>query len=118
MKNTFWILSIIAIFLVLLIFTNFNTSKGVVIILNNSGENFLGGDLEVCGQKYLINPIKDGDFQTIKYKIKSDSSYNITVHLKSSTINESLGYVTSGIEFEDKIIVNESGISLVHNNKN
>ena len=115
MKNTIWILSIISIFIGLLIFTKFYTSKGVVIISNQSGEEFLGGELEVCGQKYLINPIKNGNFQTIKYKVKSDSSYNITVHLKSSTIKKSLGYVTSGIDFEDTIIVNESGISLAHN---
>jgi hypothetical protein len=115
MKNTIWILSLVTIFISLLIFANFHTSKGVVIISNQSGEEVLGGNLEVCGQFFLIDPIKNGNFQTIKFKVKSDSSYNITIHLKSSTIKESLGYVTNGIDFEDTIIVNESGISLAHN---
>jgi hypothetical protein len=112
MKKFIWIFFIFIVVVSFLITTMFGARKGSVQISNQSDQVFLGGTLEVCGQKFTIDPLKPNGVQIIYFKVKSDSHYDIAVQFKAGTLKKSLGYVTNGMNFDDELIVSDTDISL------
>ena len=118
MKRRIWILLLLAVVIFASIAMMFGSRKGTVTIVNQSDEMVLSGTLEVCKQKFTVQPLKPSDTQVIYYKVKSDSHYGIVVNLKSGTLRKQLGYVTNGRDFDDTLVVNNDGISLASNKSN
>ena len=86
---------------------------GQVLILNAATEPVKSGQLEVCGQKFLFGEIEQGKTKAIQYKVRSDSHYKLEVefHL-GKKLEQELGSVTSGQDFEDVLTVNDRDVSL------
>lgn len=117
MKKRLWIFFILIVVVSVSIATMFGARKGSVQISNQSDQEFLGGKLEVCGQKFAVDPLKPNEVQIIHFKVKSDSHYDIAVQFKSRTLKKSLGYVTNGMDFDDVLIVSDADISLADRRK-
>ena len=86
---------------------------GQVLILNAATESIRNGQLEVCGQKFLFGEIDQGKSKAIQYKVRSDSHYKLEVEFNSGRkLEQELGSVTSGLDFEDILTLNDREVSL------
>jgi hypothetical protein len=86
---------------------------GQVLILNAATEPVRNGQLEVCGQKFLFGEIEQGKSKAIQYKVRADSHYKLVVEFNSGRkLEKELGYVTSGLDFEDILTLNDHEVSL------
>ena len=86
---------------------------GQVLILNAATESIKNGQLEVCGQKFLFGEIEQGKTKAIQYKVRSDSQYKLEVEFNSGRkLEQKLGEVRSGLDFEDILTLNDHEVSL------
>ena len=86
---------------------------GQVLILNAATEPIKNGQLEVCGQKFMFGEIEQGNSKAIQYQVRSDSQYQLAVEFHSGKkLEQKLGHVTSGLDFQDILIVNDRDVSL------
>ena len=86
---------------------------GQVLILNAATEPIKNGQLEVCGQKFLFGEIGQGKTKAIQYKVRSDSQYKLVVEFNSGRkLEQELGSVISGRDFEDILTLNDREVSL------
>lgn len=77
---------------------------------HRTGKN---GQLEVCDQKFLFGEIEQGESESIQYTVRSDSQYKLAVEFNSGKkLEQELGSVTSGLDFEDILTVNDREVSL------
>ena len=86
---------------------------GQVLILNAATEPVKNGQLEVCGQKFMFGEIEQGKSKAIQYKVRSDSQYKLEVEFHSGKkLEQELGNITSGLDFQDILTLNDRGVSL------
>jgi hypothetical protein len=89
------------------------SDDGQVLILNAATEPTKNGQLEVCGQQFLFGEIEQGKTKAIHYKVRSDSHYKIEVEFNSGRkLEQELGSVRSGLDFEDILTLNDHEVSL------
>jgi hypothetical protein len=89
------------------------SDDGQVLILNAATEPIKNGQLEVCGQKFLFGEIEQGKSKAIQYKVRSDSQYKLEVEFNSGKkLEKELGSVTSGLDFEEILTLNDRDVSL------
>ncbi len=89
------------------------SDDGQVLILNAASEPIKNGQLEVCGQKFLFGEIEPGKSKSIQYKVRSDSQYKLAVEFNSGRkLEQERGSVTSGLDFEDILTLNDREVSL------
>ena len=89
------------------------SDDGQVLILNAATESIRNGQLEVCGQKFPFGEIEQGRTKAIRYKVRSDSQYKLEVEFHSGKkLEKELGSVTSGLDFEDILTLNDHDVSL------
>lgn len=87
--------------------------EGQVLILNAATESIRNGQIEVCGQKFLFGEIELGKSKAIQYKVRSDSHYKLAVEFNSERkLEQELGSVTSGLDFEGILTLNDREVSL------
>ena len=91
----------------------FSNNKGELLIKNASTQAIVNGNVEICGQHFKLERIDIGKTKLIKFDIKSDSHYALTVELEGGKqLSKNLGYVTNGIDSKDTIIVKSDDIVL------
>ncbi|HSL04901.1 MAG TPA: hypothetical protein VK901_15340 [Nitrospiraceae bacterium] len=89
------------------------SDDGQVLILNAATEPIRNGQLEVCGQKFPFGEIEQGKSKAIHYKVRSDSQYKLEVEFNSGKkLEKELGSVTSGLDFQDILTLNDRDVSL------
>ena len=89
------------------------SDDGQVLILNAATEPIKNGQLEVCGQKFLFGEIEQEKTKAIQYKVRSDSQYKLEVEFNSGRkLEKELGYVKSGLDFEDILTLNDHEVSV------
>ena len=86
---------------------------GQVLILNAATEPVKNGQLEVCGQKFMFGEIAQGNSKAIHYIVRSDSQYKLEVEFNSGRkLEQELGNVTSGLDFQDILTLSDHEVSL------
>lgn len=86
---------------------------GQVLILNAATEPIKNGQLEVCGQKFPFGEIEQGKSKAIQYTVRSNSHYKLEVEFYSGKkLEKELGDVTSGLDFQDILTLNDHDVSL------
>jgi hypothetical protein len=89
------------------------SNAGEVALVNRSGSALTGGELQVSGQRFRIESLKPGGRQVIKFRVSRDSGYEITVTTASGEkLEQTLGYVTPGFDFQDELWIEENDIVL------
>src|SRR5688572_12377432 len=89
------------------------SDEGQVLLLNAATEPIRNGQLEVCGQKFMFGEIEPGKSKAIHRKVRSDSQYKLEVEFNSGRkLEQELGHVTSGLDFEDILTLSDREVSL------
>jgi hypothetical protein len=87
---------------------------GEFALINETDEVAAHVSVLICGQNVQFDNIKPHESVRGSYKIGPDGHYKINVQFASGRkIQEEFGYVTSGINVKDKIVIRESDIELV-----
>ncbi len=76
--------------------------------INNSGSVVKSANISVAGKSCTIRQLEIAGKATCHFKKLHDSSYSVTVVLENGDVyvEPSLGYVTSGLKFDDTITIN------------
>ena|SRR6266851_7533749 len=91
----------------------FGTHHGAVTVINNSRERIVSGRLEICGQGFELKDLPPGESRTFRYRVIGDDDYHLEVTFASKhTIKRRLGYVTSGFDFNEQLVVTEDNVRL------
>lgn len=84
-----------------------------VLLLNAATEPIKNGELEVCGQKLPFGGIDQGKSKLLRYDVRSDSQYKLSVEFDSGKkLTSELGSVTSGSDFKDILTLTDHDVSL------
>jgi hypothetical protein len=88
-------------------------NKGMVTLTNDSSSQITGGTLKICHQNFDLGKIESGTKKIIVYKIRGDSSYDLSIRFASGrTTTKQLGYVTRGFDFTDEIRIGYDSVDL------
>lgn len=91
----------------------FRSNHGTVTLINRSTESIAKGSMEVCGQKFNFTEIHPGESETAKFAVRADSHYQISITFRSGReISKQIGYVTSGFNYKDRLVVTQDDILL------
>ena len=89
------------------------SKMGEVVVLNRSESALAQGEVEVCGQRFTLVPLRSGESRRVDFRILQDSEYRITITLASGQhLERSLGYVTAGLEYHDTLTIQNDDITL------
>jgi hypothetical protein len=89
------------------------TNKGSFTLVNHSKEMIKTAVVIVCGQTVQLSDIDPGNSASSEYKVKADSSYDVTVSFQSGQkIHKAVGYVTNGMDFHHDILVSDNDIEI------
>jgi hypothetical protein len=87
------------------------SNAGEVSVENRASEAIDRVTVAVSGQALELPHIATGETKTERYNVVTDSHYDVSVTFRSGrTIDGSVGYVTSGMDFQDKLIVTNDAI--------
>jgi len=90
----------------------FNT--GHFLLVNNASEPIAYASVSICGQTVQLWDVLPNKSADGSYRVTSDSHYTIRVEFRSGgRLEREIGYVTSGMDFNDRIIVTDSDIELM-----
>jgi hypothetical protein len=107
--------SMLVCFLVLLfsISCKSHNYSGQLTVVNKSSSELVSVKVEVCNQQLAFNNIAPGKSLKKIFEVTADSHYEISVLSKSGKLRSThLGYITNGMNFSDRIIINDNEISL------
>jgi hypothetical protein len=106
------LLQVVGVAIFLLLASCQNT--GNLIIVNYSAAKVLTGTVEICQQSKIIKDLESYGKTNMSYKVHSDSHYIVRLGMSSGVlIDTSLGYVTSGLDFFDTLVINDDRVALV-----
>lgn len=66
-----------------------------VIIVNASGSQLEGGDLEMAGRRFSLPPLKPEQRFSVSYTVRGEGDYHLTVRHEARTQEARLGYIQS-----------------------
>ena len=105
-------LSVLAVILIVGFFL-FPKNWAEIEILNNNEETIKTATVILCGKTGTVEQIEPHQSKIVKLEINGDCHYEFEVNfLSGKTLKNSFGYVTNGANFETKVIVTNSEISL------
>ena len=85
----------------------------IIGILNNNVEAIKSVTINLCSETGTVENIEPHQSKIVKLEINGDCHYEFEVNfLSGKTLKNSFGYVTNGANFETKVIVTNSEISL------
>lgn len=80
--------------------------------MNSTGQHIESAQISVAGQTCSVKELGIGGEIQCHFENLYDSSYSVSVKLQNGTVytEPSLGYVTGGMNFNDTITINQSGV--------
>ena len=90
-------------------------NRATVSIINRTGERLLSGNLKISSlpDPKQFGKIENGDSIKLSFKNFGDGEYIFSGSFESGkSIQESSGYVTNGMDFEDEIVLFVKGDSI------
>ncbi len=87
--------------------------KGSFLLVNKAQEPIVHASVVICGQRIELNDINPNKMGKGSYMVRSDSGYAVQIEfLSGKKLSKEVGYVTSGMDFKDKIFVTDSDIEI------
>lgn len=91
----------------------FGKNTGQVALENQTSEPIGFATVSVCGQRLEFSDVESGKIEAAAFSVGADSHYDVVVVFRSGRrIVSSVGYVTSGIDYRDTLIVRDNEIVL------
>jgi hypothetical protein len=89
----------------------FFPQRATVTFKNESTSPVKEGVVAINERAYTIDSLAPGQSQVIHAEVDGDGSYDIRVGLASGKqFNEKLGYVTTGMSFNDVVTIKDDGL--------
>lgn len=80
---------------------------------NRSDQAVVNGYIAVCEQRRNLSRVKPGTTVQMQFDVRRDCHYSVRLEMESGAVREtSLGYVTRGLDFQDRIVVTRDGVML------
>lgn len=93
--------------------TSCTSNKGSFTLLNKTTEPIARATVAICGQTIELRAIQPNISGAGSYEVKCESHYTIQVDFQSGKrLLKEVGYVTTGMDFQDKIVVTDSDIEI------
>jgi hypothetical protein len=113
--STIALLLVVLIGLVLLFAIGNSVYSGKIASLkfvNNSGQLIESANILVAGKSCSVKKLGAGGEIVCHFENLHDSSYSVSVTLQGGAVysEPSLGYVTGGLNLNDTIVINRSGV--------
>jgi hypothetical protein len=89
------------------------SGKGASLkFVNGSGQRIESAHISVAGKSCSVKKLGAGGEIDCHFESLYDSSYSVSVTLEGGSVysSTSLGYVTGGMNFNDTITINQSGV--------
>ena len=115
MSKSLWLtaIGVLVLILVAVFAIRLSSNKGEDSIVNQAGEAIRSGQLEICKQQFSLGQVQPKQSKEIHYKVRSDSHYDVTIEFESGKkLSRQVGYVTSGMDFHDRLTVTDDDVSL------
>src|SRR3954468_22482843 len=91
----------------------FSTGRGEVILENQANESVDHATIVVCRQQFDFGSFGPGESKAAEFKVTGEDHYDVSVTFHSGRqVSAQVGYVTSGMDFNDKLIVKSESIIL------
>ena len=92
---------------------------GHVTLSNTTAEAIVRAQVGVCGQDFTIEHLGPGENRTVTFRIRADSHYTVSVRFASGrSMSKELGYITSGIDVADMLLIKENDVLLALKREN
>ena len=86
-------------------------NDGLVLIENDSDKDIALVKLKICGQESMFENIAKANSVQWSYTVSGDCNFDIFVHfVGGEKIAGQVGYVTTGADYKDKIVIKNSDI--------
>jgi hypothetical protein len=80
---------------------------------NQSNQTVDRGHIAVCDQEHAVRGLKPRQTALIQFEVRRDCHYAVRLEMASGSVREAtLGYVSRGLSFQDRIIVTDGDIRL------
>ena len=94
-------------------FTLGKSSVAKVTVTNSSSQEISMLKVSLKDKEFVKEKLGVDQVTQFQFKIKSDDHYNVKVYFKDgSEMDKQLGYVTSGMDSDDKIAIFDSDIEI------
>jgi hypothetical protein len=88
--------------------------RAKITVINNANEMIESGEVDLCGEKFLVSQLESGQSESDALKVSRDCDYKVTARFSSGkTVSGRVGYVTPGIGSDDHLSITEEKIDLV-----
>jgi hypothetical protein len=89
------------------------SGTATVKLENRSEQAVVDGYIAVCEQRRNLSRVKPGTTVEMQFDVPRDCHYSVRLEMESGAVREtSLGYVTRGLDFQDRIVVTRDGVML------
>jgi hypothetical protein len=89
------------------------SGTATVRLENRSDQTVVNGYIAVCEQRQPLSGVKPGTTVEMNFDVPRDCHYSVRLEMESGPVREaSLGYVTFGLAFQDRIVVTRDGVIL------
>jgi len=89
------------------------TNTGTVVVLNKANDMIARVVIKVSGQELTISDLAPSQSSTATYQVRTEGHYSIDVEFRSGKhLQKELGYITSGFDVRDQILVTDSDIQI------
>lgn len=83
-----------------------NRTTGTFQVMNSSGEQIERVTIEVSDQTFIFRDLAPQEARTESFRIGKDSHYDVSVKFETGrNLEATIGYVTSGIDSADNIVI-------------
>ena len=86
---------------------------GQFVVVNKANQEITKAVVQVCGETFNMEGLKQDEVKVFCYKLKGQSSYKVKVTFPSGKrLIREIGYVTIGIESTDALIIEDEDVKL------
>jgi hypothetical protein len=86
---------------------------GQVTLQNRANELIVEATVQVCNQKISLGKLQPGEERPVKFEVRGESDYALKIGFNSGRqIDTRVGYVTSGLPANDKLVVESDKVVL------
>ena len=92
---------------------NSEKNQSSIFISNEASNEIVSGKLKICSNEFYISHLQPKQKAFFNYTPRSDDHYSLEVIFPSGkSLKKEIGYITSGFNYRDKLIVNDNDIVL------
>lgn len=106
--------AIVCLLVSVFVLSSCQANNGSFLLINKARDTITLGLVTVCGQTIELKDIGPNKSASGVFKVKTDSHYDVKIKfLSGKKITKELGYVTTGFDFHDELVVTDMDIYII-----